>query len=336
MRYGTIGTSWITDAFIAGAEIAGGMELTAVFSRNRETGRDFAERHGNPRVFTDLYQMAGSGCIDAVYIASPNALHFEQSKLFLKHGKHVICEKPITVTPDQYREAAAIAEANRLIYMEAIMMRHLPARAALLEALTEIGRITTARFDFSQLSSKYSAYQGGNLPNIFRRSLAAGCLMDLGIYCVYPALDLFGKPDRILASAGFLSGTPAHRRQDIADLADGWGYSLYLYPDKQVVLSYSKVGQSHTGSEILGDRGTVVIESISRLAGIRLICADGSVRTLSDNPPKAVLMSGEAAAFRRYVEHGCSDPDYRQAAALTMAVCETMDTIRHQAGINHL
>ena len=60
MRYGTIGTSWITEAFIAGAAIAGGMELTAVFSRSRETGQGFAARHGNPRVFTDLQQMAES------------------------------------------------------------------------------------------------------------------------------------------------------------------------------------------------------------------------------------------------------------------------------------
>ena len=120
MRYGTIGTSWITEAFIAGAAIAGGMELTAVFSRSRETGQGFAARHGNPRVFTDLQQMAESDCIDAVYIASPNALHFIQSKLFLEHGKHVICEKPITVTPAQYCEAASIADRKRLIYMEAI------------------------------------------------------------------------------------------------------------------------------------------------------------------------------------------------------------------------
>ena len=82
MKYGTIGTSWITDSFIQGASLVDGMELAAVYSRNLETGKAFSKKYGNTAVFTDLEQMAKGDLIDSVYIASPNVLHYEQSRIF--------------------------------------------------------------------------------------------------------------------------------------------------------------------------------------------------------------------------------------------------------------
>ena len=65
--------------------------------------------------------MAADEEIDAVYIASPNRLHYEQSKLFLQHGKHVICEKPITVEPEELQELQELAQQKNLIYIEALI-----------------------------------------------------------------------------------------------------------------------------------------------------------------------------------------------------------------------
>ncbi len=327
IRYATVGTGWIVDSFIEGAALAGGLELAAVYSRSEETGRAFSARHGGVPVFTDLEKLAESGAIDAVYIASPNALHYAQSRRFLLGGKHVLCEKPIAVTSRQLRELLTLSEQRGLIYMEAIMMRHLPARETLRAAVSELGRVQSARFDFSQFSSKYPAYQAGKLPNIFNPAMATGCLMDLGIYCVYPALDLFGRPQRIEASAAFLQSG-----------ADGAGGCLMDYPDKVVCLTYSKTAQGRRGSEILGDRGTLTIDSISQLTGIRRIGTDGKEETLAGSRTKAELMSGEAAAFRRYIQKaGRGSPalsdDYAQANALTLAVCETMEEIRRKAGV---
>ena len=80
------------------------VEYVACYSRGRERGELFAREWGVQKVYTDLEQMAQDDTIDAVYIASPNSLHYEQSKLFLQNGKHVICEKPITVEPEQLEE----------------------------------------------------------------------------------------------------------------------------------------------------------------------------------------------------------------------------------------
>lgn len=327
IRYATVGTGWIVDAFIEGAALAGGLELAAVYSRKEETGRAFAAKHGGVPVFTDLDALAASDAVDAVYIASPNALHYPQSRRFLLAGKHVLCEKPATVTSRQLRELLALADERRLVYMEAIMMRHLPARERLHTALAGLGTIRSARFDYSQLSSQYAACMAGKLPNIFNPAMATGCLMDLGVYCVYPALDLFGRPERMEAASSFLPTG-----------ADGAGCCQMLYPDKVVSLTYSKTAQGRIGSEILGDRGSLTIDSVSRLTGIRRFGPDGKEELLVGEHTKAELMSGEAAAFRRYIaaieeNDGAERQDYAKASALALAVCETMEEIRRKAGI---
>ena len=323
IRCGTVGTSKITEDFIASAKLAGGIELTAVYSRSLDKGIDFSMKNGINTVFTDLEQMASSEKIDAVYIASPNSLHYRQSKLFLEHGKHVLCEKPITVTPEELKDLMELARRKNLIYMEAIKMLHLPVRHTLKEALGRIGRISTVRIDFSQLSSKYPGYQKGEVPNIFNPEFAAGCLMDLGIYCVYPALDFFGYPDKITAGAGFLNTG-----------ADGYGNSIFTYPDKQINLSYSKIGQSRLGSEIIGDNGTIVIGSISTLTNIKLYLKDGTVEEITGNTDGHEVMSKEIQAFCQFINDKTQyEKEYHYAGELAIKVSEVLEIIRQQAGI---
>ena len=194
MHYAVIGTGWIVDSYIQGAALTGKWELAAVCSRSREKGLQFGSNYGVSTVYTSVEELAADPAVEAVYVASPNRFHYEQSKLLLNAGKHVLCEKPITVSPEECEELQQLAAAKGLIYMEAIMMLHLPQRQAVLDALPQLGRITSAHFDFSQLSSKYPALLRGELPNIFNPKMATGSLMDLGVYCVFPALDWFGEP----------------------------------------------------------------------------------------------------------------------------------------------
>lgn len=328
MRYATIGTSWITGSFIAGAKQIADMELAAVYSRTEKQGLSFALEHGCKRIFTDLEEMAACPDIDGVYIASPNFLHYAQSKLFLEHGKHVLCEKPLTVTYAQAEELTALARQNNLVYMEAIMMMHQPVRAAVHETLSQIGRIFSARLDYSQLSSKYPALCRGEIPHIFDPAYGAGCLMDLGVYCVYPALDFFGEPEEIHMQAGFLSTG-----------ADGWDNALFRYPDKQVAISCSKVGQSRIGSEILGDKGTITFDLVSQLTGIKWFQNDGSYTELAGDVPKADLMAGEAADFCRLASQldvyaGAYRDELLYAQDLALKVSRTMERMRQLAGIH--
>ncbi len=289
VKYGVIGSGWIAEEFVKGAMTVEGMEFAAMYSRTREKGEEFAAKFGGAPVYTDLEDFAKSD-IDAVYIASPNVFHYEQSKLMLQNGKHVLCEKPITITPNEFCELFDLAKSKNLIYTEAIMMMHSPLKDRVKNALEKIGKITTAHFDFSQLSSKYEALKRGENPNIFNPEMKTGCLRDLGIYCYYPALEFFGLPEKISASAGFAETG-----------ADSYGTAVLDYPDKQVTLTYSKIGQSYGVSQIFGDKGTVTLDSISKLTGVNIHFANGDFEEVCGEVEKHILMAYEAKNFRDFI-----------------------------------
>ena len=149
IKLGTIGTSGICEQFLSGVALTNQFVLSAVYSRTYETGYAFGTKFGCSTVFTDLEEMAKSPLLDAVYIASPNRFHYSQSKIFLENGKHVLCEKPMVTSLDEYRELKALADKNGLIYMEAIMPPHTEHYAKVKEAFSKIGKPVSARFDFS-------------------------------------------------------------------------------------------------------------------------------------------------------------------------------------------
>lgn len=95
IRFRIIGTNTITTKFIEDSRTLLEFSLTAVYSRTKDRAMEFASKYNVDTTFTNLESMAKSDVIDAVYIASPNSLHAEQAILFMKHGKHVLCEKPI-------------------------------------------------------------------------------------------------------------------------------------------------------------------------------------------------------------------------------------------------
>ena len=320
MRFATIGTSLITEQFVAGARLSGVWEHAAVYSRHRETGVVFCEKTAcTGAVYTSLDELAQS-TVDAVYVASPNVCHYEQSKFLLERGKHVLCEKPITVTAAEYRELRALADRNGLVYMEAIMSRHTVNRTVLHKAVRNIGDLSTARLDFCQLSSRYAAYRCGENPNIFRPSLYGGALMDLGIYCVWAAIDLFGKPDHIAATASF--------GENGVDLA---GCATFSYPTFSAVLTYAKNGQSHSGSEIVGDRGTVTMRLISMYADITEHPTGGQP-VFHPSADKVIVMSEEARQFAAFIENPHT-PAYAALCDQTQTVLDCMDAIVRAAGI---
>lgn len=323
LRFGTIGSGWITDEYIHGAKDSGLWKLTAVYSRTRERGEEYAKKHGAAHVFTDLEEMACSPEIDAVYVASPNAFHYEHSKLMLSHGKHVICEKPLCAQAEKVRELQKLAAENGVVYLEAIMFMHLPQRRILEEALSKIGKITMAKIDFCQRSSKLDAYLNGELPNIFNPKMETGGLMDLGVYCVYPALLLFGKPDSFSI--------------DIVPMStgiDGSGIINMKYPDKLVTLTYSKLGQAGANTDFQGTDGTVAVDSISRIANISLWRKDGTTEQLYGGDEKYQLMGWEAKDFYRFItEPEKSGAEYEKCAALSVEVSEFMEQARKQVGI---
>lgn len=321
IRYGIVGSSSITDCMIAGAKHHNFLELTAVYSRTAERATEYAQQHGAVYTFTSLEEMAASDVIDMVYIASPNVAHLQQAQVFLRNGKHVLCEKPLSAHPTQLRETFALAEQNGCLFAEAIMLLFQPQLQIFKDAVNAIGDVSLAHFDFSQLSTRLPEYYAGGTPNIFNPALEAGTLQDLGVYCVYPALLLFGKPQNITASASFLKTG-----------ADGAGCSVWEYPTMQAVLTYTKTGQGRAPSEIVGTKGSVTVASISKLENITLYLNKEAPQKLWGEENKDILMGREIAAFAKWVQNG-TDDTYAYHKQLAMDVCECMFAMRQAAGI---
>ncbi len=318
----TVGTSAITEKFLSAALSTGRFCPKIAYSRSAERGAAFCQKYGFESFSTNLRAMAQSPDIDAVYIASPNALHYAQSKLFLENGKHVLCEKPITLSAKDYDELLRLARQNGAIYMEAIMSRHYAGRRTLLCAIKDIGDISVARLTFCQRSSRYDAFKNGEKVNIFDMSLGGGTLNDLGVYCVYAAVDLFGMPKTVKATASYFDNG-----------ADKSGSALFEYDGFTAVLSYSKTGQSAICSEIVGDKGVVQIGSVSQYADISLV-QNGTATNLSGFPSRDQIMGDEAVKFADYLENPTDfADDFNTVSTLTHNVHTCMDMIKQEASI---
>ena len=323
LNFGTIGSSWIVDEYINGAKDSELWKLTAVYSRTNDRGTEYAKKHGAEYVFTDVAEMAKSEVIDAVYIASPNSLHFEHCKIMLENGKHVICEKPLCAQTEKVIELNKIAKENNVIFLEAIMFMHLPQRKLLENAISKIGPVCMAKIDFCQRSSKLDSYNSGVIPNIFNPSLETGSLMDLGVYCIYPAIHLFGVPDSFSGEAVILDTG-----------ADVSGVITMKYPDKLVTLAYSKAGQAAANTDIQGNDGTIYVESISRLANIHINYTDGHIEEICGDEKKFKLMGYEAKDFYRYITRPEeSKTEYEYCTDLNVKVARFMEQARKKLSI---
>ena len=181
MKFGVIGTNWITESFIAAAKEINDFTLSAVYSRTEEKAKEFAEKNDAKHTFTDLEKMAASDEIDAVYIASPNSFHAEYAITLMNHGKHVICEKPMASNVREVEKMIAVAKENNVLLMEAMRSTVMPNFRSIQENLHKIGKVRRYFANPCQYSSRYDKYKEGTILNAFKPEFSNGSLMDIGI-----------------------------------------------------------------------------------------------------------------------------------------------------------
>lgn len=186
MTTGRLGWGIVGLGRIAGSQIAPaiasleGHDLVAVTSRSKERAEVFADRHAARRSYDDYAAMLADDEVDAVYIATPNALHADQVVAAARAGKHVLCDKPLATTvPDATRALEACRQAGRSLGITFQTRRHGGmAEAARLVADGAIGRILVAEVEMSA---------GRNLPVGWRTDLALagmGALNNIGVHAV--------------------------------------------------------------------------------------------------------------------------------------------------------
>lgn len=318
IRFAVVGTNWITERFIDAAHESGKMKLTAIYSRKLEQAQAFGANYPVEHFFDSLEALAQSDVIDAVYIASPNSLHCQQSLLFLSHKKHVICEKPLASNLREVEQLVACARENQVVLFEAFKSAHLPNFLALQQALPKIGKLRKAFINYCQYSSRYPRYLAGENPNTFNPRFSNGSIMDIGYYCVASTVALFGAPQSVLASATLLdTGVDAH------------GSVCLNYGDFDVVISHSKVSNSNIPSEIQGEEGTLVIDKISEVQGVVLTPRGEHSQALTQ-PQHINTMLYEAQVFADLVEQQQVE---HVGLENSLIVASLLTEIRRQTGV---
>jgi len=320
VRFGVVGTNWITERLLEAAAQVEGFKLTAVYSRTEEKANAFADKYDVEHRFTDLEELAASDVIDAVYIATPNTVHAEQAELFLSNGKHVLCEKPLAANSAEVRSIIDTAREHQVLLMEAMKSTLVPQFKMVQENLHKIGPVRKIVAGYSQYSSRYDKYKEGIVLNAFKPELANGALMDLGVYCLYPLITLFGAPNRVQSQAMMLESG-----------VDGQGSVLLDYDGMDAIVTYSKISNSHLPSEIMGELGSIIIDKIGSPEHAEIRYNDGTVEqlTVEQNHP---AMYYEVEEFVNLVQEGKKESDMNtyERSYVTMQV---MDQIRKQIGL---
>lgn len=269
IRLATVGRSEVTQNLLKAVAVCEEVQLAACYSRTLESAKEFAAVHGAEKYYDNLEAMAADPEIDAVYVASPNAMHYAQVMLFLNAGKHVLCEKALASNSEEVAKMFNAAKENDVVLMEAIRPVHDAGFDVIKDNLHKIGKIRGAKFWNGRYSSKYTSFKNGNHENIFAMECSAGALMDMGVYCVHPLLALFGMPSDIKASCVKVRGG-----------IDGAGTFLASYEDMLAEVSYSKIANSTAKSEIIGEDGVMVISDMISVREIACHYNDGTVEEL--------------------------------------------------------
>jgi len=321
MNLGTIGTGWITDAFIKASKESSGLMHTAVYSRTSDRAKDFAEKHEVKHVFTRVKEMAKSDVLDVVYIASPNSLHFKHVMHFLRHGKHVICEKPIFSNTEEWEEAHGAAEANGVFLFEAMRNLYSPNFSTLQKGLEQIGKVSSMILPFVQYSSRYDKYLAGENPNIFTTKFSGGALVDLGVYPLSLAIGLFGKPENA-------SYFPVMLESGV----DGSGTLVLEYQGFIGTIFCSKIAQSSNTCEIHGEKGTIILENPGDIYQPRVMMNGEPEEVLLEADDHPNNMIYEAREFMRVIAMN-DKIEYERMKQISRDVLAVTEKVRHENGI---
>lgn len=293
INFGVIGTSWITDSFIECAQATQKWKLAAVYSRKEEAARAFADKYSVKTTHTSIESISNDSTLNAIYLASPNSLHYEQSITILKAKKHLILEKPATSTVAELDELFALAKENNVFLIEAF--RHIQEtnfhllRRTLFEE-KKLGTLYGASLNYAIYSSRYNAVLAGENPNVFSLDFSGGCLPDIGVYPIMFAVAMFGKPKR-QTYAPFICATGA----------DAGGFITLSYDNFHVQINQSKCYTSAAPTEIYGENGTVTINATTDIDSVKFTDRKTKKTEELAGPKVELNLQEEAEEFARII-----------------------------------
>lgn len=206
LNWAVLGCGGIANEMAAAIEKAG-RHFYAVGNRSREKAVSFAEKYHIAKVYDDFHEMFHDPDVDVIYITTPHNTHFEFVCEAVSNGKHVLCEKAITLNSRELEEAAVLAEQNHVVFAEAMTIWHMPLYKKIWNLLTSgesgeipaLGRVQMIQLNFGS----FREYDMGS--RFFNMDLAGGALLDIGVYAISLARSFMAsQPNQILSQVKFV------------------------------------------------------------------------------------------------------------------------------------
>lgn len=246
IRWGILGTGDVAGQMAADLRHVDGTVLAAVASRDADRARAFGTHVGALSHYGSYEALASANDIDVVYVATPNTSHCDNVLLLASHGKSILCEKPLAMTPEEVERMVAAAREQRVFLMEAMWTFFFPAMRAALDAV-RAGAIGTPRLVMANFcfAAKYAPDS-----RLFDPNLGGGALLDLGVYPIALADAVFQVEAETVASERTLAPTGVDYGETI----------MMTYPNGgRALLASSFEYTAPQDALIVGDAGTIRI-----------------------------------------------------------------------------
>lgn len=317
-NWGVVGTGQVAHLFASDFNYVKMGTLKAVASRNKANADQFAAQFDIELAFVDYFSLINSPEIDVVYIATPHVHHYDLVKACILAGKAVLCEKPFTLNEALSQSLYDLAAEKSVFVMEAMWTRFNPVIEQVLEWVEEdeIGGLHSVQASFHFLASTDPKHR------ILNRELGGGALLDVGIYPVFLAQLLFGKPDFVQNQA-VIGDTDVDVFEQVLL---GWETG------KLASLDASIISSNPNRAILSGEKGYIEINSPwYKAKSCRLVDEKGNERAVEFD------FSGEGFQFEidevnRCLEEGLiQSPNHSWQDSLELI--STLDEIRQDMGV---
>lgn len=318
LRFGIVGTGTIARRFADAIRNVPQAELTAVASRTKENADRFADEFNIPHRFERYESMAQSDVIDAAYIAVPHSGHKSCSCLMMRHGKHVLCEKPMAVTAAEGDEMFACAKENNVFLMEAMWARLVPGTLKMIELANGglLGEIRAVEGKFC-----YTMDEDEMDHHVFKPEHGGGALLDVGVYGLHFASWYLGENIvSVNAVADLFNGVDSHTWVQMK-YADG------KIADISAAILLRKPNEGY----VYGTKGYARLPRFYAPQEIELHLNDGTNETI------AVPYAGNG--FEEQIAHVCEcvENGFTESPLVTpvqtLTILRRMDSVRKQIGV---
>lgn len=268
VRWGMVSAGRIANTFAQDMKFAENAEIVSVAARKREDAEAFAKRHGIKKAVEGYDALFADPDIDAVYISTPHAFHLEQSISALEHGKHILCEKPITMNPVECGQLISAAKNKELFLMEAMWTWYLPAIKQAQQWVTDgkIGQIEHIQASFG-FKMPYTPETREWAPE-----LGGGCLLDMGIYPIAFSWLFTKEYPQNIQAAEKIAPTGVERQIS----------ALLEYPNSFSEITVSFSSKLHNWAFIYGTEGYIAVPNFWSASGAFLYQGDDVVESFKD------------------------------------------------------